>query len=172
MSKPKSYLVRLKPYNKRRGFLCRNFMVGGVRFTTRWKEVSARRARDLEERIQPHDLEAEIPLFDIKTREQALAIEDKERDELGRPTSRVKEAEMVADSAFRNDRPTMNDDGEIVSNVEPAEIVDSSEATAESDEDLADAKEPEAAPEPEAEMPAAVAAPSVKAPKGRAKARK
>lgn len=120
----KTYLVRLKPYSKRRGYLCRNFMTGGVRFTTRWKEVSARKARELEALCQPHDREGEIPLFDIKTREEALEIEEKERDESGKPSSRVKEAELVPDSKFRDDRPTLNEDGEIVSNVEPAEIVD------------------------------------------------
>lgn len=151
MSKPKSYFVRLKPYNKRRQHLCRGFMTGGVRFTDRWLEVSARKARELEGMVQPHDPEAEIPLFDVKTAQEAKAIEEKERDENGKPSSRVKDAERVPDSKFRNDKPEFNDEGEIVSNVEPAEIVeppsDAAPPADDQDEDSEDAPK-EAAPAP------------------------
>jgi len=151
MAKPKkhrTFFVRIKPFNKKRGFLMRNYMTGGVRFTTRWKEVSARKARELESKIQPHDPEAEIPLFDIKTKAEAEAIEEKERDDQGKPSSRVKEAELVPDSKFRDDRPSLDEEtGEVVSNVEPGEIVGDEDAPVDANKDQSE--EPaEAVPAP------------------------
>jgi hypothetical protein len=125
MTNPTTYLVRIKPYNKRRGFLVRNYTFRGVRFTDRWKEVSAATASELEELIQPHDREAEIPLFEIYTKDEALAVEEKERDNGKRIVTRVKDAEPVPDSDLRNDKPKLNPvTGEIERNVEPAEVID------------------------------------------------
>lgn len=144
MSKqPKTYFVRVKPYNKRRGYLCRNFMVGGKRFSLRWTEVSAAKAKELEEMTQPHDRDAEIPLFDIVTKEKAQAIEQEERDADLKPVYRVKDAERVPDRAFRDDKPKIDEEtGEIFSDVEPAETVEKS------DDDPAEEPEEEVAPAP------------------------
>jgi hypothetical protein len=125
MTNPSTYLVRLKPYNKRRGFLVRNYTYRGVRFTDRWKEVSRATAGELEELIQPHDREAEIPLFEIYTKAEALAVEEKERDAGKRIVTRVKDAEPVPDSDLRNDKPKLNPEtGEIERSVEPAEVIE------------------------------------------------
>lgn len=124
MSTPKTVFVRLKPYNKRKGYLCRNYMIGGVRFTGRWQEVSAAKARELSELKQPHDHEGEIPLFDIKTREQAKAIEEQELDEGKRNVARVKDAVRIADREFRDDRPVVDDSGELVREVEAGEVIE------------------------------------------------
>jgi hypothetical protein len=128
MAKPKTYFVRVKPYNKRRGYLVRNFMHRGVRFTNRWKEVSAAVAQELETLTQPHELVDEIPLFDIKTQTEALAVEEKERDNGIAPKriARVKDAERVPDRRFRDDRPQFDEEsGEIVDDhVEAGEAVE------------------------------------------------
>ena len=124
MTAPKTYYVRLKPYNKRRGFLCVNYMTNGVRFTTRWKEVSARKARELETLCQPHDTDYVIPLFDIKTKEEALAIEEEERDSGVPAVARVKDAERVPDKAFRDDKPEIKDElDEIESSADTDELL-------------------------------------------------
>ena len=116
--------VRIKPYNKRKGYLCRTYMTGGVRFTTRWQEVSAGKGRELAELMQPHDHEQEIPLFDIKTRDEAKAIEEREVDEGKRNVARVKDAPRVADRDFRNDRPVVDEySGDTFRIVEPAEVI-------------------------------------------------
>lgn len=119
-----TYFVRLKPYNKRRGHLVRNYTFRGVRFNERWKEVSAATAQELEELTQPHDPEAELPLFEIYTKDEALAVEERERDDGKRVKVRVKDAEPVPDSDFRDDKPKLNPEtGEIERNVEPAEVI-------------------------------------------------
>jgi hypothetical protein len=112
MAKPKSYFVRIKPYNKKRGYLVRNYMHRGVRFTTRWKEVTAAVAAELELTVQPHDPDEEIPLFDVKTKGEAMEIEAEERDNADRPklVSRVKDAERIPDRKFRDDRPKFHED--------------------------------------------------------------
>lgn len=129
MVKPKTFYVRVKPYNKKRGYLIRNYMIRGVRFTTRWKEISAAKANLLQYEFQPHDVEEEIPIFDIKSESEALAIEADDRDKNGghiRPDARVKEAERIPDRKFRDDKPRFDDEtGEITSDhVEAAETVD------------------------------------------------
>ncbi len=127
MANPKTYFVRIKPHNKKRGYLVRNYMHRGVRFTTRWKEVSAATANELQHSVQPHDVEEEIPLFDIKTKDEALEIEAEERDAtvLPKKISRVKDAERIPDRKFRNDKPEIIGD-EIVEgeDFESAEEVD------------------------------------------------
>jgi len=128
MAQPKTFFVRVKPYNKRRGFLVRNFMHRGVRFTNRWKEVSAAAAQDLDTLFQPHAPGDEIPLFDVKTQTEALIVEEQERDRGVEPKriARVKDAERVPDRQFRDDRPRIDEEsGEIVDDhVEAGEAVD------------------------------------------------
>lgn len=127
MSTQTTYLVRLKPYNKKRGFLVRNYTWRGHRFTDRWSEVSSAVARELEQLIQPHDQEAELPLFDIYTRDEAAEVEEKERDKAmpGEKVARTKDADVVPDSDFRDDKPKLNPEtGKIERNVEPAEVIE------------------------------------------------
>lgn len=131
----KTFFVRLKPYNLRRGCLVRNYQYRGIRFTNRWKEVSEAKAIELEPLIQPHDEEAEIPLFDIKSKDEAMVIEADERDDAsGKPTAKVTKAERVPDRKFREEPkgPTVDEDtGEIVEadDVEPAEVIDAAPAS-------------------------------------------
>lgn len=129
MSKPKTYFVRVKPYHKRRGYLVHNYVHRGQRFTTRWTEVSRIVAEQLEVVTQPHDPESEIPVFDVVTRDVALEIEEKERDEQGRPSSRVKDAEKVPDAKFRETASHVNDDGEIETHVSEPDDSESHEAS-------------------------------------------
>lgn len=138
MAKPKTYFVRLKLYNRKRGYLVRNFMYRGVRFTTRWKEVSAVMAAELQDLVQPHDPEMEIALFDVKTKSEAEEIEADERDSGARNVARVKDAEPVPDRKFRSDRPTLDDaTGEIMESdsIEAADMID----PADDDDDELDA---------------------------------
>jgi len=140
-----TYFVRLCPYNKRRGFLARNYTYQGQRFSSRWVRVSAMRAKELGELTQPHDTEIDIPLFEIKTESEALDLEQRARDNGEKITARVKDAPVVPDSAFRDDRPKVNlETGAIEEpSIEPAETVEKvskiEEADFKDDDDVAPA---------------------------------
>lgn len=123
MSKPNVYFVRLKPYNKKRGYLARNYMYRGVRLTERWKKVSSAMAHEIEALVQPHDIEEEIPLCDVCTEPEAKKIEDKERDKLGAPSSLVSEAEPLPNRKFREVKQDLDGDGELMNAPEPAETI-------------------------------------------------
>ena len=76
-----SMLVRLKPLNPRRGVFCRRYMFRGFRFdvTLGWYEVSDDLAAELKNLTQ-HDSDPEgVRLFDVMTREEAKAEDEKER---------------------------------------------------------------------------------------------
>lgn len=145
MAKPKTFYVRLRPFNKKRGYLVRNIGIQGIRFTTRWKQVSSEKAKMLEACCQPHDPEMEIPLFDIKTKSEALGIEEEERDTLGaKATFKVKDAEAVPDNSFREAPKPRFDDltGRIVSdNVPEGERVDQEPTEKAEDTDSAEAED-------------------------------
>jgi len=137
-----TYLVRLKPYNRKREYFVRNYSWRGHRFTERWAEVSAAVAEQLRGLMQPHDLSMEIPLFDVCTKDEALKIEEKEAS-AGQPATKVKDATPVPDSDLRDDKPKFNAaTGKIERHVEPAEKVDNVKPIAEteiSDDDVAPA---------------------------------
>ena len=79
-----SKLVRLKPLNPRRGALCRRYMFRGFRFDVElgWYEVSDELALELKPLTQ-HDSDPEgVALFDIMTREDALAEDAKEKSKI------------------------------------------------------------------------------------------
>lgn len=142
-----TYHVRLKPYNKRKGYLVRNYIHRGVRFTERWSVVSAAIAHELVDLVQPHASDDEIPLFDVKTEQEAVAIESKERDD-GLGIKRVAAAAPITDKSFRHDGPKFNKKtGEIEDDNEPAEVINAPKAPVEKD-DLAEASKAEVQPAP------------------------
>lgn len=95
-------LVRLVPYDKRRGYLCRTYVYRGVKFTDKWKEVSPVVADELQPLVQPSDPDAARPLFEVLTREEAVATEERERDE-GK-VARVDAAEKIDDAQLRGSK--------------------------------------------------------------------
>jgi len=95
-------LVRLVPYDKRRGYLCRTYIYRGVKFTGKWKEVSPVVADELRPLTQPADPESDRPLFEVLTREEAVATEERERDE-GK-VARVDAAEKIDDAQLRGSK--------------------------------------------------------------------
>ena len=95
-------LVRLVPYDKRRGYLCRTYVYRGVKFTDKWKEVSPVVAEELQPLKQPSDPDAARPLFEVLTREEAVATEERERDE-GK-VARVDAAEKIDDAQLRGSK--------------------------------------------------------------------
>lgn len=106
---PNTMLVRLVPYNKRRGNLCRNYVYRGVKFTDKWKEVSEVVASELRGLTQPSDPDEELPLFEVMTRDEAVETEAKERDE-GK-VARVDAAEKISDTSLRGSpKPSIKDD--------------------------------------------------------------
>ena len=117
---PKTMLVRLVAYNKRRGSLCRNYVYRGVKFTDKWKEVSPAVAQELKGLAQPSDPDEELPLFEVMTRDEAVAVEAKERDE-GK-VARVSDAERIADTSLRGAAtPSIKDDADAAFEVTPEE---------------------------------------------------
>lgn len=78
-----SLLVRLKPYNERKGHLVRVYMIGGWRFLEErgWYEVPEALVEQLQlrELHQAHYNEDSPALFDVCTPEQAERLEEKER---------------------------------------------------------------------------------------------
>lgn len=149
-----TYLVRLKPHNRKRQYLVRNYTWRGHRFTSRWSEVSAAVADQLRELVQPHDPSERIPLFDVCTKAEALKLEEREAA-AGTPATKVKDASPVADADLRDDKPKFNAaTGKIERHVEPAEKVDNVkpiEATEITDDD---ADEVEPAPSLRGDKPA------------------
>lgn len=96
--KSKKLYARLMPFNKKRGYLVKTYIYKGVRYSNRWKEVSARVAKHLGGLYQPHDIEEEIPLFQIVEEEEAKEIEAQEIEDLGRKVApRIKDARPIAD---------------------------------------------------------------------------
>lgn len=76
-----SALVRIKPYNKRRGQLCRNYMVHGKRFLEArgWYEISDRElAKYLKEIRQDQDDPDSPFVFDVTTQSEAVKIDKRE----------------------------------------------------------------------------------------------
>jgi len=80
MSDPKTLLVRLKPHNPRIGHKLRKYVAEGYRFEERlgWYEVPAGLARKLETHRQDCYDPGSPLAFDVCTREQAEALENRE----------------------------------------------------------------------------------------------
>ncbi len=102
--KAKKLYARLMPYNKKKGYLCQNYLYKGIRYTNRWKLVSPQAAKHLEEIFQPHDQEDEIPLFQILEEPEAKEIEAQEMEDQGRKNApRIKDAEKLPDHKVLNE---------------------------------------------------------------------
>ena len=77
-------LVRLKPYNERKGHKTRVYMIGGERFvqSRNWYEVPDDFAAKLKDLHQDHYDEDSADLFDVVTQEEADKIDAKEAEAL------------------------------------------------------------------------------------------
>ena len=75
-------LVRLKPYNPKRGHNLRRYGYGGVIFDGErgWYRVNAALAEELKYLRQDHDDEDSPLAFDVCTDAEAAAIDEKEAD--------------------------------------------------------------------------------------------
>jgi len=74
------YYVRLKPYDKSKGFTCRRYITHGVLFEGgKWMKLAKDAARELAKHTQPGSRpHVPIPLFDIApNRKAALAMDRK-----------------------------------------------------------------------------------------------
>ena len=83
-------LVRLKPHNKRRGFVLRSYTFRGQRYVGErgWYEVSASLAADLAE-IQQVDSDPHSPMaFDVATHAEAREIDALEATDEGKRSAR------------------------------------------------------------------------------------
>lgn len=84
MAGEKTKLVRLKPFDPKRGYLLRRYMVNGHRFDEErgWYEVPTALADALAKHRQPSGpgsfVDETPPAFDIKSKVQAQAIDKKE----------------------------------------------------------------------------------------------
>lgn len=74
MAASRTVLVRVCPYDPRRGFTARTFVRDGERITEQWREMSTRRVAELRllEQRQENGIQ---PFFQICSREEALALE-------------------------------------------------------------------------------------------------
>lgn len=92
--------VRLKPTNKRRGYLCRRFVYRGALFRAgEWRKVSKMVADELAKLIQPRSEDKPLPLFDIGKDEKA-AEEIRKADD-PEPSTKPEAAIVLEDSSFR-----------------------------------------------------------------------
>jgi hypothetical protein len=110
-----SKLVRIKPYNKRRGHVLRRLTFRGYRYDAAqgWYEVSDSLANELKKLKQTSDKYAD-PAFDVCTRAEAKAIQE---EEIGaRSMSDVDHARPVEDphagALTSADLPQMSSDDE------------------------------------------------------------
>lgn len=73
MSDPTHLLVRIKPYNKPKGYLCITYIYRGFKYVNRngWYKVRAPLARELGTLKQENGLD--LPIFDVMTVEEAKA---------------------------------------------------------------------------------------------------
>jgi hypothetical protein len=75
-------LARLKPYNPRRGHVLRSYTILGVRFKVErgWYEIDATLAARLRT-IRQRSNDADSPdAFDVMTKEEAVALEQREQE--------------------------------------------------------------------------------------------
>lgn len=79
MAQPRTLLVRVMPYDPRRGCTARTFVRDGERITEQWREMSTLRIAELRLRDQCQENGIQ-PFFQICSREEALAIEAKAID--------------------------------------------------------------------------------------------
>ena len=86
-------LVRLKPYNPRRGLVLRRFTYRGIKFHEErgWYRVDAEVAEYLRTVRQVHGDEHSPLAFDVHTEDEAQVIEDEE----SRPATRKKASDPV-----------------------------------------------------------------------------
>jgi hypothetical protein len=106
-------LVRLKPYNPKRGYLLRRFTYRGIRFQEErgWYRVDEEIAKYLSDvRQVDSDLDSS-PAFDVCTEEEARALEEKERREK-RQRARVGEAINVNETAAEPRSPRSSPAGD------------------------------------------------------------
>lgn len=87
-------LVRIKPYNPKRGQLARRIVIGGFRFDVDrgWYEVDDEFAADLKTKTQGGDPNAAL-IFDVCTAEEAKALqrsEDRAAQEAARADKPIK----------------------------------------------------------------------------------
>lgn len=78
----KTLLVRLKPYNPKRGFVLKSYTLKDVRFVNEkgWYRVDAALAEELRDIHQLYG-DTDSPLaFDVCTEEEAKAIDEREAD--------------------------------------------------------------------------------------------
>jgi len=78
-----SMLVRLKPYNVKAGHLLQRYSFRGIRFMGErgWYEVDDEMAAQLKEKRQRLDDETSPLAFDVCTAEEALALEQREKEQ-------------------------------------------------------------------------------------------
>ena len=95
------YLVRLKPYDPRRGFVLRGYTFQGIKFRAErgWYKVTEKVAEYLRGVHQVAGNEYSPPAFDVCTESEAENIDAKELEE----TSPKKATDSIALSVARDD---------------------------------------------------------------------
>lgn len=97
-------LVRLKPLNQKKGILVERYTYKGIQFQEKrgWYSIKNHEfAEELTELHQVHGDESTPKLFDVCTREQAMALESKEKRKKGAKAT-VEEAEENTPRQLRN----------------------------------------------------------------------
>ena len=79
MALPRMILVRVCPYDSKRGFTARSVVRNGEKFTEQWKEIPVRRVAELGLRDMRQENGIQ-PMFQFATRDEALEIEAKAID--------------------------------------------------------------------------------------------
>lgn len=104
-------LVRLKPYNPKRGFKVRRYIVSSARLRLDvdrgWYEVDAALALKLSQLRQESTDPDSPPLCDVCTREEAIALEEREKEAEERASARRPHSEVRVHSPTRRNAPDL-----------------------------------------------------------------
>lgn len=136
-------LARLKPYNERKRHLVRTYMIDGARFFEErgWYEVSDALGERLRPLTQDYHDEDSPKLFDVCTKEEAEALEQREAEAEVKASAK-RPAQVVTTRSQSSRRAESGDmtSADVVAPAEPTKLLDPDPAGEELADDVDDGR--------------------------------